>query len=596
MRMTTNNPATAKKCIDQTELIWLAGAVIFGTILRLSFPGRMAIEHFDEGVYASNFWFGGNPYPAQYLYAPPLLPSAIEWTMIIASLCGIKPTGFVPMIPSLAAGIATIPSIWWFGRRWFGSTAGLASAWLVATSDFHACYSRAALTDVPVCLFILWAVYYIGESFSKVAVRHGEVVKRGKSKAISPVPLPWKEILLAGVFTGLAWWTKYNGWLPLAIGLAGGTFWQMLTSPPDRRIRATLTCWILIALVACIVWSPVLWGLQKKEIGGYAAVAANHRQYIVGFKGWSDSALTQMYNIGKYENPLEILYVPFINRGFRIWHTQVDGQLAMNYLENGQWRGGVFVLQRLLFENLTPLFVPGISLLLSTWICARFLLKSRLQPQLLFVCLVAAWFAGLTFATPFYHPYPRLVLPWLCSTWVCIAFWLQSCQLKKQPEDSVGVDGRKLTIVVSTIVAAISIRLLCGSANVWQDRSGLQSMVGQFAGTIRTETSNKGFAENEAIIYVFAEPAIVFGLRSEGLHQVFPAGDLEFMHHPIQRPTYVAFSSTDSSMPRDMREDLMSARFERADGQLPHKSHLVTNEQARLPFGVEETKLFRLFK
>ena len=45
----------------------------------------MAVEHFDEGVYASNIWFGpeaGYQYPMRRLYAPPLLPSLIEWSLI----------------------------------------------------------------------------------------------------------------------------------------------------------------------------------------------------------------------------------------------------------------------------------------------------------------------------------------------------------------------------------------------------------------------------------------------------------------------------------------------------------------------------------
>ena len=106
--------------IPRAEYLWLAGALLLGLVLRLGFPGRMAIEHFDEGVYASNFWFDasdGSQYPARHLYAPPLLPAAIEWTMIVASLCGFRPTGFVPMIPCLIAGIATIPALWWINPR-----------------------------------------------------------------------------------------------------------------------------------------------------------------------------------------------------------------------------------------------------------------------------------------------------------------------------------------------------------------------------------------------------------------------------------------------------------------------------------------------
>ena len=287
-------PSTIERTISRTEWLWLLGAVLFGAILRLSFPGRMAVEHFDEGVYASNFWFEveqGGEYPARHLYAPPLLPMAIEWTMIVASLCGIKPTGFIPMIPSLIAGLVTIPSLWWVGRRWFGPSAGIVAAWLVAASDFHASYSRAALTDVPVCLFMLWGVYFIWQALQSGTRR---------------------DILLAGLFTGLAWWTKYNGWLPLAIGLSGGAAWQLSLPRADRRLRQFFTRWLLVALTAFVIWSPVLWGLQKH--GGYAAVAANHRQYVGNlddFERWCDTALSQMRTIGAYDNWFGALHEAF---------------------------------------------------------------------------------------------------------------------------------------------------------------------------------------------------------------------------------------------------------------------------------------------
>ena len=312
--MAANIQPSPTQTISRTELYWFAGAVIFGAIVRLSFPGRMAVEHFDEGVYASNFWLGEFPY--RHLYAPPLLPACIEWTMIIAALCGIKPTGFIPMIPCLIAGIATIPSIWWICRRWFGPSAGLVSAWLVATSDFHTSYSRAALTDVPLCLFILWAVYFMGRALVASASGGIASVERKPSKREpKQSSYPWQHILMAGAFTSLAWWTKYNGWLPLAIGLTGGTLWQLLTPRAERQIRRVLVCWILIAGVAAVLWSPVLWDLQKHD--GYASVAANHRQYVVGLAGWPTSAFRQLKNIVVYENPLEILYTPFTGRSPR---------------------------------------------------------------------------------------------------------------------------------------------------------------------------------------------------------------------------------------------------------------------------------------
>ena len=68
--------------------------------LRIAWPARMAVEHFDEGVYASNLFFhdraGTGHYPDQHLYAPPLLPFLIECAMIV-----LGTSNFAPMAVSI---------------------------------------------------------------------------------------------------------------------------------------------------------------------------------------------------------------------------------------------------------------------------------------------------------------------------------------------------------------------------------------------------------------------------------------------------------------------------------------------------------------
>lgn len=553
----------------------------------------MAIEHFDEGVYASNFWFGGVPYPAQYLYAPPLLPTAIEWTMIVASLCGIKPTGFIPMIPSLIAGIATIPSIWWVGRRWFGVTAGLTSAWLVATSDFHTCYSRAALTDVPVCLFMLWAVYFLWRTFEKATMASEKVVERRKPKAPARPSLPWSDILLAGLFTGLAWWTKYNGWLPLAIGLSGGAFWQLLTPSAERQISRTLTCWFLVASFAFVIWSPVLWGLQDEKYGGYASVAANHRQYVVGLKGWRKSAQAQMYNIGAYENPLEIFYAPFRNQKSLRRDIDPDIQTISFLARVGLWRFAFETLHRMLYEAVFILFVPIVSLAICPWICFRKIFLDRNSAELIPVCLASVWFVGMTFATPMYHPYPRLVLPWLFSTWICFGAWFQSWLGRPSDGRSGELKKPRIRILALMLIAVSSIRTLSGSANAWHDRTGIEQIGEQFARSIKQEIKKPGSPDNKSLTIVLGEPALVFGLYSEGLSNVWPGQNLEFIQRTNRVPTFVCLSTEFiASMSLDDR-DRLTRHFEPAiRNQFRNSSHLVLNESWRN----EQPKSLSLFR
>ncbi|MFN8855422.1 MAG: ArnT family glycosyltransferase [Planctomycetaceae bacterium] len=177
---------------------------LVGIALRWVGISQCELSHFDEGVYASNVWFGpesGYAYPARHLYAPPLVPALIELSIAV-----LGPGGVAPLLPGLVCGCLLIPLVWWVGRQWFGTPAGLVAATLAALSGPHAYFSRTALTDTPLCLFLTAAVY-LG----------GEWLQRGRG---------WR-LLGAGVCAGLAWWTKYNGWLSLAIVAAAVPPWLL---------------------------------------------------------------------------------------------------------------------------------------------------------------------------------------------------------------------------------------------------------------------------------------------------------------------------------------------------------------------------------
>jgi dolichyl-phosphate-mannose-protein mannosyltransferase len=593
--MATENATYRTNSIGRSELMWLAGAVVFSLILRLGFLQRIAIEHFDEGVYASNFWFGGEPYPAQYLYAPPLLPTAIEWTLIAASLVGIKPTGFLPVIPSLVAGIGMVPSIWWVCRRWFGVTAALTSAWLVATSDFHACYSRAALTDVPVCLFILWAVYFIERAFAKITDSSRSGVEGAKQKVSAPWQMPLLPISLAGLFTALAWWTKYNGWLPLAIGLSGGIAWQYLLPRGERQVVRLAACFGLIALLAALLWVPVVWQLQKH--GGYASVTANHRNYVVGPSGWRNSAWIQINNVGTYENPLQVFVAPFINWGPTASNLDHEGQQSSGARSVDATNSTAEQVQRLIVERLFPVTVPIVSMILTLQICLVTIVKERSSFALLPVCLCAAWFGGLTVATPMYYPYPRLVLPWLCVNWICLGLWWQTWCEKHLGGRQPACIAKSLRIVVGALLVISIVRTVFGAAFVWQDRSDLQRAAVRFASSIKTEASRLGSEADKSLTFVLGEPAIVFGIAAENLPNVVPVQNLDFVLHPAPVPTFLILSSrVEESLSAEDRARL-TQRFESvASWPLSRLSHLVFNETRRSERTAGELLLFRFLR
>src|SRR5437870_9077199 len=124
--------------ISSRELALLTGVLLVGIGLRVMAFSRYAVEHFDEGVYASNIYFRPPDfaYPQQRFFAPPLLPALIEVGMI----AGLRPN-VAALLPSFLAGCATIVALWWFGRSWFGPKVGISAAALVALSDAQVMFS-----------------------------------------------------------------------------------------------------------------------------------------------------------------------------------------------------------------------------------------------------------------------------------------------------------------------------------------------------------------------------------------------------------------------------------------------------------------------
>ena len=204
------------KQVSRSEWFAIAGIVLVGMGLRLASLDSLAVEHFDEGVYASNVWFGPREdfqYPNQHLYAPPLVPFLIETIFQI-----FGPSNLGAMAVSLTAGCLTVPLVWWVGRRWFDPLAGLIAAALCVTSSLHILLSRTCLVDALLGFWLLLAVWLITEAFERKSIL-------------------WA--IAGGIATGLAWWTKYNGWLPLAITGAGLAWWCLRGRTAIREGRGS---------------------------------------------------------------------------------------------------------------------------------------------------------------------------------------------------------------------------------------------------------------------------------------------------------------------------------------------------------------------
>lgn len=501
------NPAISAAAITRDEWIWLAVILLTGVLSRVTFLSNVAVEHFDEGVYASNLWFdeaAGYAYPARHLYGPPLLPTAIEWALLIGGQLGVSPGGWLPLLPALLCGIATIPSVWWIGRKWFGPTAGLMSAALLASSAFHAEYSRAAMTDVPLVFVFVWAIYF------------GEQLLRERTV---------RAALLTGGLTGVAWWIKYNGWLPLAIVTA--TFIVRFIVEPASRKAAVKTCQMLLLAIgiAGLVWSPVLWDLQSH--GGYLAVAANHSGYVTGWANWFRSGNLQLRNLAAYDRfptGMGLIFAGWLLiRTIRLRTTAFVVAAGLLILLIGDFAGPILIV--------FCVGLCGVFPVIQAW--------RKQEPLPLPLLLSLVWFGSLVILTPIYNPFPRLALPGLTGALLLVpAVGLHFLR----------ADRVQSPFSVRMIDGVMGLMLLFAAIPAGQlPRNGVALISRQFAERIGT----KG---DPAVVYVIAEPAVFFHLKANGLLLVGPVQNFGFLQGPRNVPIYLVLGPHAARMPDLQRE------------------------------------------
>lgn len=485
------------------ELVLVAMAMLLGIVMRFSFADRMAVEHFDEGVYTSNVWFNpavGDGYPNRQFFAPPALPSSIQFFAWIA------PADIAPFLPALLLGCLMIPTAWLAARVWFGQTAGLIAAFLVAGSDYHIVFSRMALTDVPVLTLITLAV-------------------TSGSYAVQKQSSRW--MILSGVLTGFAWYTKYTGWLPVAILTAGTGLWWLLIG------RSVVSIWVMLRLLAVllvtvfVMWLPLNSWLAN--VGGYKAVMENHSGYWSGKEGWQSRLVDHLLYHRNFDSLLSCgcLALGMISAASRRWielkrctwkRSAATAEPAINFPSSVvlmRLIGAALVLAILSsavgsFLMLLCVGVGGMGGLLL-WPVLSDLHARRVTGDLSAeegatvgsfeadldaapiidpkygACLVLVWFVGLLATIPGYQPYPRLSLPLLASVWLAasagLAWWMEAVLnvARRVPSTDRPVSLRKRIISrVTNVAVIVAIALVFSgagsirSATIWQSRTSLR--------------------------------------------------------------------------------------------------------------------------
>jgi len=437
------------------EFLAITGFVLLGAILRFTNLNLEAVEHFDEGIYASPLWYDtqfGEPYPSRHLFAPPLLSTMMEgWTWVP----GLAP--YAAFLPSVLLGTATIFGLWWLARSWFGKSAGIFMAATVAMSDFHILYSRMALTDVA-CLF--WIVMSVGFGTQAIARQN------------------FKSAAIAGFLCGLAWWTKYTGWLPLAILCSGAGFWWIWQG--RRSMGFIRFVGIIATMIAVALGTFAPWWWQLRAVGGYEAVSETHEKYVTGWSNWSANMAQQLrdqFLLDGYTGQLSLGLGLFLAGLFRwtsgrsTWNAaaiksntaggESDSAVAMTLPPFAlllRFAAAAIALSVIAMRLRTPLMLICISLAglsgIYLWPVLQRAWTRRNQrdvsptstgaiplsitdlenaptidPALGF-SITLAWFTGMLLATPMYTPYSRLFFPLLAAIWLAaaggISWWLES--------------------------------------------------------------------------------------------------------------------------------------------------------------------------
>lgn len=455
----------------RTDTIILSLLLLIAAVFRFWAYDTLGIAHFDEGGYAMSAmavyeWRADWLYPLQHLLSPALF---FTLSGLVMSLLG-APADVALFMVSSVAGTLTVGIIYSIGRNIYGREAGVAAALLVALADYHIGFSRAGLTDVTFCfLFLLALVAYI--------------------RAERVESFFWA--IIAGILTGLAWNTKYHGWLAGVV--AGAALLPYLLQHDWTRFRAGFARVFTAAVVATLMYVPWFLYINAQE-GGYAYMA----EYQSGFLEPSNFL----------RNIISHAYAQYYLDGWSGMLAPLMGTIA------------VAILYRRL--NAT-IFMLGVAMLLGGLVLG----ESIVVMVLALVGLVAlmqdspgyersvliSFFLVFSLLSPFYFPYTRLLLPLMCAAYILAGIGLvglvkngvplvRLCPPRYQLLSMVALS---LALAFPIISTGMSIR-----GHTYLPSTGFLTAVEEIVPLI---------PENNDVA-VIGEPAAVFYLRSLGYDAV----------------------------------------------------------------------------
>ena len=163
----------------------------------------------------------------------PPLHHAVLWVTVRM----LGTSEFAVRLPSLLAGVALVPALYWVGSVIYDKRTGWVAALLAALAPFTVWYSQEARMYA---IFMLLATLAIGAEVQ--AIRLGRTA--------------WW--VAYGVLTGLLLWTQYFAILPVLVQQAAVAWVVWRDRHQPQRRRALLRGWLISCAVVLLIVTPML--------------------------------------------------------------------------------------------------------------------------------------------------------------------------------------------------------------------------------------------------------------------------------------------------------------------------------------------------
>lgn len=444
---------------------------LLAAVLRLWNLGDLGITHFDEGGYAMSALaihdaaVPRDLYPLQHFLAPPVVFGLAGWLMrLLGTTSELALIGI-----SLGAGILTVPLLYVIGQRWLGRSAGVGAALLLALSDYHILYSRTGLTDGPFVFLFLLAIWLYGLADDRESL--------------------WIAVL-AGLATGLAWNTKYHGWLAGVI--AGAALAPRLLARDTKSFLSGTGRVLLAAGIAMLVYLPWYLYVEGQE-GGYARLVAEHSGFLKPFMAHKSTFVqlrSQLYLDGWFAR-----IAPALALGGAWFALSSDVRRRTRGL--ALWIAALLAAGVFVGETVTATLLAVVGVLLA--------FRSHTRGH----WLLLAYLGAFTVLTPLYTPYNRLLMPWLLAVFLFAGAALTA--LAREPAAGTFAAGsfgpRRAVVVLAVALIGVIATGIRPTPPIYAPTTGFRTASAELA----------ELARGSEPVLVIGEPAVVFYLRRAGV-------------------------------------------------------------------------------